>query len=294
LVEESKFTFTLQPNIFHVKRANLRFNRTNFLGQIAAYPEMIKVKNCYLNSFGNCDGKISSEHMFSAGILEYFAGPNGLIEHGGEKWMLGKSFTSKIGKLGSKVLCQRHNNELSPFDTEMLELVKGIENLKAFSEGKGTKFESSIDGGKIERWFAKLILGTVYSNKLDPPDGSAPKLPKELLKLLRFERFSLPSNFGLRISLTDESRSDNQIIQYRLLSDSRNGRVVGVVVSIMGFELQFWIIDVKRINPQYGFRGSLWHPPFIASKHGSSESRVNFIWQLKSRTDGLLLQSLNA
>jgi len=73
--------------------------------------------NCYLRATNDCSQDISREHYISANILEQL-GDEG-IEVAGVPWLKpGESKRLAVDNLTAKILCKRHNENLSPLDSE--------------------------------------------------------------------------------------------------------------------------------------------------------------------------------
>jgi hypothetical protein len=114
---------------------------------------------CYAAALNDCDGgPLTREHFISETILELF-GKRFVVE--GTPWASTPTWVSP-GSLASRILCYRHNSDLSPLDATMGSLYAVV---RSAHEGRqaGTH---QFDGELIERWAIKLMLGAVASGNL--------------------------------------------------------------------------------------------------------------------------------
>lgn len=162
---------------------------------------------CWSKALGDSEGKLSGEHLVSAGI---WTGPKILVSGGpwGEE-------TLEIGvaNLTSKVLCRKHNSDLSVVDdagiaafkalTRSASLALGRMKLKPFGFPEWMPCWFGIDGPLLERWFLKTAINMCCV--LRAPDerqwefgGSAGDPP---LRLVRgaFGLDEIPKPLGLYI-----------------------------------------------------------------------------------------------
>ncbi len=115
--------------------------------------------DCYAKDLGNCSGKISREHVISEGILGDKVGVQGLSWCLDEEVFIGKnSFTIKH-------LCQKHNSDLSPYDSGIQKLFHSMDHMLY---GK-KDFIYTVDGRLVEKWILKTAVNllTYYSPNSD-------------------------------------------------------------------------------------------------------------------------------
>ena len=80
-------------------------------------------KKCYLNFTKNCCSKISGEHFISKSILSQFKG----LSVSGMPWQsAGEENVYHPNSLKANILCQRHNNALSPLDAAASHFFKKV------------------------------------------------------------------------------------------------------------------------------------------------------------------------
>ena len=77
----------------------------------------VSLRKCLAYGLQDCSEKISEEHYISENILE-FMGPDGVISISGAAWQNSDESKSLPHKrMVANVLCERHNQMLSPLDT---------------------------------------------------------------------------------------------------------------------------------------------------------------------------------
>ena len=112
---------------------------------------------CYAKELGGCSSKLTLEHYLSHAIQKVLAGPEGMI-----KIRAGTEERTVPAKtLGCKVLCEAHNNALSPLDDVGLRFFTALRMLGPSLEGGAaadlTLF--GVNGLDVERWMLKLLIG---------------------------------------------------------------------------------------------------------------------------------------
>src|SRR5271170_7423618 len=111
------------------------------------------MKTCWAACLGDCDA-ISHEHLVSKNLfLEDEVGVEGF------PWCNGKMVKIGLGALTSKILCIKHNGDLSDVDTAggkafaTLRESRRLENVREKDPTYRWKtVRSTIDGPRFERW----------------------------------------------------------------------------------------------------------------------------------------------
>ncbi len=165
------------------------------------------MKSCWAKSLGECDGNLSREHIVSNTLLDQS------IKVQGFSWC--KDEPKEIGaeSLVSKILCEKHNNELSEFDSEANKFVQILKTM----DNKNKKFKKfgfrksdipvlhHLDGLKLERWFCKTIINIVQCQN----ENIRTRFEDSLKYLFLGESFSEPSglyvghSIGMNIDTND-------------------------------------------------------------------------------------------
>ena len=117
------------------------------------------MENCWASCVGQCSEKLSREHLVSKALFL-----NDVVTIQGLPWC---QEPKRIGLANAtaKILCGRHNNDLSPVDTAGSDAFSAIRQmmkvLKARSVLKPHFWKVcryTIDGKGLERWFLKTLI----------------------------------------------------------------------------------------------------------------------------------------
>lgn len=152
---------------------------------------------CYARADRNCSQKISKEHFISETLLRQIQ-LNNTARVAGLKWQQKESFNIiPLSGLASSILCERHNNALSPLDACMglfSEAVRDYDAALLSNTSAQASEQRSFSGDDIERWMVKCLLGLTASKNL-----STTSLKPECIDLL-FGNTDWPEGWGLYFS----------------------------------------------------------------------------------------------
>lgn len=150
-------------------------------------------RSCYAKSLGDCEGKLTREHYVSRSLLDLGQDDtNGILLGGALD--IGVP-TSSANLANAKVLCRRHNQMLSPLDSEFTRLA---ERIMIFNRDGGHA-EDSFDGDKITRWHIKCLFGSLAAGRSRLGLGSLrPGALEDFLPLL-FGVDVIPSWLGFSV-----------------------------------------------------------------------------------------------
>lgn len=216
---------------------------------------------CWASSRGGCDPTISLEHYVSNAVL----GTLRIDYLHGAAYTSGRSDVGISRKnFGSKVLCRRHNSDLSSLDggAQLLFLAQRL--FVAEINGAGfTPQDEQIDisGDQLERWILKCLVAhssakifTVNSATLSPPDLA-------LVTRLVFDETPWPARWGLwmkhRADIVLNLHGEMEFQPIHMFDGNKLG---GGSVSIGGIE--FWL---SLFSPAAGDGG-----PFYDATHRPS------------------------
>lgn len=123
------------------------------------------MKKCWAEKLGNCNGKITKEHYITKALTEEDITISGL------PWLNGKSKKMRLQDLCSHILCEKHNNDLSIFDAEIVNFKKTLKEVslqeKRFTQpGFGFRknklpIKYTVKGYFLEKWFSKTLVNIV-------------------------------------------------------------------------------------------------------------------------------------
>jgi hypothetical protein len=146
---------------------------------------------CYVADVDACEGKITQDHYLSRTAIEAFSTRPTVR---GAAWLPeGEARPIGIGSFTAGILCEKHNNNLSPVDETLGELQRFAEEAHAFfndDADKRTELRAQFDGRLVERAFLKLICGFTYSGTFTsipgrpPPTGIVAARKQHLLRAL--------------------------------------------------------------------------------------------------------------
>jgi hypothetical protein len=168
------------------------------------------MKKCWASILGDCDNKISKEHLISNSILD----PK--INVIGFEWCKDTPKTIGASSLTSTFLCQKHNAELSPCDAEILKFktvndkfnkMMGVINKYGFQKKK-IPVIYHVNGMLFEKWFCKTLINVSLLDKQNPIEN----LPEILPYIFRDKEFQEP--FGL-----NSAAKINQVIIHNYGTD---------------------------------------------------------------------------
>jgi hypothetical protein len=145
--------------------------------------------SCYAIHLGNCAGGRSKEHYISESVLE-IAGT--AIQISGFPWQRAGE-TAHIGaaSLAAKMLCRRHNEQLSPLDSVGKDFLAGLKSsFHEASEGRFSNRTYQIRGKSLELWLLKVLCGVLRLRRI--------AVPEEWIDIL-FQRKPWPDGTGMHI-----------------------------------------------------------------------------------------------
>jgi hypothetical protein len=236
----------------------------------------MKTEGCYAAALDECSEKLTREHYISEAILRRLAGPSRKLRpenfpHAMPEALPPDAFTARV-------LCKKHNEQLSELDTEAGRLFDAIASLH---EGSAAQVVI-VSGEMIERWMLKVLCGVISSgNTRAPNSGTRVKgqPPSQWLRIL-FGRQQLPSDAGLFLSSPDgwvtsaEPRID--VTPLWVLP----GAIVGLRTTMSGVDLTLGLAaPIDDAMPK---------PDFIRFTRAERITEVKFAWRHASDGIGAL------
>lgn len=185
---------------------------------------------CYAERLGNCKGPLTLEHWISRSVLD-LAGA-GLLVAGLPRQQRGKSAKIGAGSLASRILCKKHNEELSPIDaagtTFLSELHASFGELDTMPQFSDKTV--AIPGRLLELWLLKVLCGHLTIHNF----ATAPALIDIL-----FGRESWPAGEGLYMLMPANGNAAwrFQLVRVALMYNAARTRVVGAKFGLGGFAL---------------------------------------------------------
>lgn len=208
---------------------------------------------CYLSRVdANCSRNLTREHFISKSILEIIdvvGGSRGVLMEG-FPWLKEPKALSPE-RIASKILCERHNNGLSPLDTSALRFFECLMALPKVLGAPGRKRDHlyMFSGPDLERWMIKLLTGLLVSGNamLDGKKKVVDAVPTWWLEVL-MGRMHLPPGVGLGtmevVGRAPQSLPDNVAFAPIFYSDKGTDEPVGASVWMRGLALGLVLVNI--------------------------------------------------
>ena len=156
--------------------------------------------DCWAGCLGNCASKQSREHVISENLWL-----SSTVTVLGFPWCADAPKDIGIGNLTAKILCRKHNSDLSPVDSsagESFAMLREVARLKNVREAmkpiRWTVKKYDLDGVMLERWFLKTLINFAFDGKY--PIGSDAKVagrPSERLVRIAYGLESFKGKAGM-------------------------------------------------------------------------------------------------
>jgi hypothetical protein len=158
------------------------------------------VAKCWATSLGDCEGKISREHLVSQALF-----PEGKITVRGLHWCRDEEKTVGLAALTGKILCRKHNSDLSELDSAVKRAFETLDSsLQLFqlrsklTRRRWTTQTYTIDGALLERWFLKTLINLSHGGPWIIGEGAySAGAPNDELVRIAFGRAVFREKAGL-------------------------------------------------------------------------------------------------
>lgn len=224
-----------------------------------------KPKKCYASLLGNCEGPMSKEHVISHSILKQsnlqFQITNTIV----------KSNTS-IQNLTIKILCKKHNSEISVLDQEISKFLKILKEIADFSNSGNvypTTKRYQINGKLIERWFLKTLinLNGIHQTLFEYPTEQMVKI------VFGQNKFLGSSGLYIRARKGDKVLNPNTGILYAPRFNINRSKSVGASFLIWGFEFLLFFPEGENKLKEEGYMLRL-----RKFREKTANQELEFIW----------------
>lgn len=212
------------------------------------------MESCWADCLGNCDEKLSREHLVSEA---FFLG-DVVVVHG-FSWCKDEPKVIGLSALTSKILCEKHNNELSPLDTAVgksSETFREIDRLYAVRGKLKPHYWNvkrfAVDGALLERWLLKTLIN-LWCNKQHPigRDSTVEGSPSDRLVRIAFGLEKFKGKAGLHFVVKEKM---NIAVDERLQCTTlpKNNKIEMALFSFKGFGL---LLCLEEEGPPDSLRG---------------------------------------
>ncbi len=236
------------------------------------------LKDCYLNPTLNCSTDISAEHYHSKTILEAL-GKTVAID--GAPWLpKGESREIGINNVKSKILCSRHNSNLSDLDSEAGRFFRKLKEVQEGFLEKSISIKRKItffSGEALELWMLKTACGMFYSENAS--QGSTKlfeeyTIDKQIIIKAFFEGIWQSNDCGLYVmaSVGHKFNTPNSV-RMAPLTTTTTKRFAGYRIELRGLDFMI-LFDARDIDMNQINREGWLHKPteicFTAQKRSHS------------------------
>ena len=157
---------------------------------------------CYARILGDCSTRISREHYISKAVLKVLGD---LLVIANVSWLATGDRSQPLHRnaLGSRILCEKHNNELSGIDSQVApffrDLLDGFSVLSGSIARPTSRTERS--GDMLELWLLKALAGFLSSGEFSQRGQKKTfRVPTRWLEIL-FNGAPWPASAGLYVRM---------------------------------------------------------------------------------------------
>ncbi|MEP7340369.1 MAG: hypothetical protein ABI977_21740 [Acidobacteriota bacterium] len=242
---------------------------------------------CYANADRNCSTKISKEHYISETLLRQIQ-LNNTARVAGLKWQQKERFKEvPLSGLASFILCERHNNALSPLDSCMgsfSEVIRDYDRSLLTETSAQTSEQRNFSGDDIGRWMLKCLFGLAISGNL-----TTTNLKPECTDLL-YANIDWPEGWGLYFSAPLTSslyHSDSFLIE--TLVDPARQLILAANFVIRGVPL---VLCLGKPDKPESF--GMFRPEAVILSSGECEKVLLLSWGNGPQSQAILLERSGA
>ena len=247
-------------------------------------------KGCYAACLNDCAGPLSREHYISESLLRRLE-KDGLTVEGFPWQPPGEKQSLSVNALAARVLCKRHNEDLSALDAVIEKFVDTLERVGVeFKSGRIDPWAWLMNGHDLERWLLKVLCGMVAGKAARRQGERLLVGVPELWVRILFGTYVFPATCGLYVDVRrgDQMKATANTFQFAPLT--LDEQAAGLLATLSGFEMALLIPPVgsdRHLSPYDG--QSLYRPTGITFKHGGSKKGLYFGWDETSSGLGVTL-----
>lgn len=185
-----------------------------------------------------------------------------------------------VSSLGSKVLCKRHNSDLSALDDVGEKLVDHLDAVAADFNGLApTPWLWMVNGNDVERWLLKTLCGALASKSARRTDGSnlSSAVPERWVRILYGLEF-FPATGGFYFAGRIGQRFDHAPGNVAFAPMSAAGSVMGIVADLSGYEFTLLMADLPARREGALDEHSVHRPIALRFFSRGVEKRIGMHW----------------
>jgi len=237
---------------------------------------------CFLQATRNCSQRISREHYVSAAVLDQFEQPS----VSGMPWQKpGEAAIYGRESLTARVLCERHNNALSPLDAHGATTVRHLKSGFAHATKRSLSARPSVSlasGPAFEAWGYKVAAGFFEANiaRFDGLRAAGTLTDKHgnLAEALSGILLSPPA--GIYVRAHEGDGMGNSISFAPIMSEDA-GIPAGISMYFCAFEFAF-VFEIGSSNPagllDLGFAYRPFRLTISGRAHGSNRAQTSHLF----------------
>jgi hypothetical protein len=234
--------------------------------------------NCYLACTANCSAGISREHYISKALLKAM---NQEIVQIGLPWEApGAAVNYGLNSMTSKVLCERHNNAMSPLDAHaahFFRTIRGIYyDLMRISDAATASWHL-LGGTALELWCVKTLCGMYYSTIASSNRQSLHRTHSLNVDLFAeaLARKTLTAPSALYARATEGAFQSH--ISFAPLSVDNESRTIGIRVAFFSCEFEV-ILDSRNVDMTSLRRHAAFRPWCLLFQQSKRRHIVTMTW----------------
>ena len=253
---------------------------------------------CWARILGDCAGPITKEHIVTERVF-----PEKTVTVRGLPWCREEYKTISIVNYKASILCEKHNNALSPVDDAGILFADRLRGMVKIHRERSSLisragwsqpfyvYDYSFNGPLLERWFLKTLINYEMVGKQHipiGPKGTVGEPPKELVEVaFGRQKFDAPTGLYLIARRGDVLGFDDRIHYTSLIAMSDDREFIGGGrFNFHGLELALFLGGQKipRVyNSPDGPREVMRHPRQfdVNIGEGRPSQRMYFDWTSK-------------
>jgi hypothetical protein len=212
-------------------------------------------EKCWAASLGDCDGKISREHLIS----ECFWDGEKSVFVQGLHWCLNEPKLIGVANNTGKILCEKHNNlfgeaggvdEVAGSARSLIERAVELNNVRIKLRSRHyNRLHFRINGLMLERWFLKTLINLSHADPINIWAGNrADRIPADELVRIAFGLTAWPEHSGLWLAVGQAGTQYDISRRLRFRSKTDGESLVGSFFSFCGYE---FYLNLQAVHPNF-------------------------------------------